>query len=88
MKDMREADVIFGIMINHESNRIYISPSHYIEKLEFYGVITCLMYATSCRRPGIAIVVDKLIRMEPAVISKWNQLSCSTVPSVLGTGWC
>ncbi|GKE59571.1 hypothetical protein Tco_1498756, partial [Tanacetum coccineum] len=32
MKDVREADVILGIRIIHESNRIFISQSHYIEK--------------------------------------------------------
>ncbi|GJY61227.1 zinc finger, CCHC-type containing protein [Tanacetum coccineum] len=33
MKDMEEADVILGIRIKHESNRIAISQSHYIEKV-------------------------------------------------------
>nr|GEV37658.1 zinc finger, CCHC-type [Tanacetum cinerariifolium] len=33
MKDMGEADVIFGIRIKHESNGIVISQSHYIEKV-------------------------------------------------------
>ncbi|GJX85499.1 zinc finger, CCHC-type containing protein [Tanacetum coccineum] len=33
MKDMREADVILGIRIKHESNRIEISQSYYIEKV-------------------------------------------------------
>ncbi|GJT69539.1 zinc finger, CCHC-type containing protein [Tanacetum coccineum] len=33
MKDMGEADVILGIMIEHESNGIIISQSHYIEKV-------------------------------------------------------
>ncbi|GKE28146.1 zinc finger, CCHC-type containing protein, partial [Tanacetum coccineum] len=33
MKDMGEADVILGIRIKHESNRISISQSHYIEKV-------------------------------------------------------
>ncbi|GJT04784.1 zinc finger, CCHC-type containing protein [Tanacetum coccineum] len=32
MKDTGEADVILGIMIKHESNRIAISQSYYIEK--------------------------------------------------------
>ncbi|GJW27757.1 zinc finger, CCHC-type containing protein [Tanacetum coccineum] len=57
MKDMREADVILGIMIKHESNGIEISQSHYIEK-----VIGCLMYAMTCTRPDIAFVVSKLSR--------------------------
>ncbi|GJR51390.1 ribonuclease H-like domain-containing protein [Tanacetum coccineum] len=62
MKDMGEADVIFGIRIKHESKGIYISPSHYIEKLEFYGVISFLMYVMTCTRHGITFVVEKLIR--------------------------
>ncbi|GJX23446.1 hypothetical protein Tco_0227891 [Tanacetum coccineum] len=33
MKDMGEADVILGIRIKHESNRIAISHSHYIKKV-------------------------------------------------------
>nr|GEU57599.1 zinc finger, CCHC-type [Tanacetum cinerariifolium] len=33
MKDMREADVILGVRIKHESNIIAISQSHYIEKV-------------------------------------------------------
>ncbi|GKD47864.1 zinc finger, CCHC-type containing protein [Tanacetum coccineum] len=33
MKDMVEADVILGIRIKHESNRIIISQFHYIEKV-------------------------------------------------------
>ncbi|GJU95107.1 zinc finger, CCHC-type containing protein [Tanacetum coccineum] len=33
MKDMGEADVILGIKIKHESNRIAISQSHYIKKV-------------------------------------------------------
>nr|GEW39363.1 zinc finger, CCHC-type [Tanacetum cinerariifolium] len=32
MKDIEEADVILGIKIHHESNRIEISQSHYIKK--------------------------------------------------------
>nr|GEU73140.1 hypothetical protein [Tanacetum cinerariifolium] len=33
MKDMGEADIIFGIRIKHESNIIAISQSHYIKKV-------------------------------------------------------
>ncbi|GKF61886.1 zinc finger, CCHC-type containing protein, partial [Tanacetum coccineum] len=33
MKDMGEVDVILSIRIKHESNRIAISQSHYIEKV-------------------------------------------------------
>ncbi|GKE35445.1 zinc finger, CCHC-type containing protein, partial [Tanacetum coccineum] len=57
-KDMREADVILGIRIKHESNRIAISQSHYIDK--YSRVIGYLMYAMTCTRPDIAFVVGKL----------------------------
>ncbi|GJU05972.1 zinc finger, CCHC-type containing protein [Tanacetum coccineum] len=64
MKDMREADVILGIRIKHESNEIAISQSHYNEKaisqLEYSRVISCWMYAMTCTRPDIAFVVGKL----------------------------
>nr|GEX20092.1 hypothetical protein [Tanacetum cinerariifolium] len=67
MKDMREADVILGIRIKHESNGITISQSHYIEKaisqLEYSRVISCLMYAMICTRPDIVFVVGKLSRL-------------------------
>ncbi|GJX37397.1 zinc finger, CCHC-type containing protein [Tanacetum coccineum] len=57
MKDMGEADVIFGIKTKHESNGKEISQSHYIEKvvsqLEYSRVIGCLMYAMTCIRPDI-----------------------------------
>ncbi|GJW38160.1 zinc finger, CCHC-type containing protein [Tanacetum coccineum] len=33
MKDIWEADIILGIRIKHESNRIAISQSHYIDKV-------------------------------------------------------
>ncbi|GJU66739.1 zinc finger, CCHC-type containing protein [Tanacetum coccineum] len=66
MKDMGEADVILGIRIKHESNRIVISPSHYIKKavsqLEYSRVIGCLMYAMTCTRPDISFAVGKLSR--------------------------
>ncbi|GJR14086.1 zinc finger, CCHC-type containing protein [Tanacetum coccineum] len=66
MKDMGEADVILGIRINHKSNRIAISQSHYIEKvvsqLEYSRVIDCLMYAMTCTRPDIAFAMGKLSR--------------------------
>ncbi|GKB20902.1 zinc finger, CCHC-type containing protein [Tanacetum coccineum] len=66
MKDMREADVILGIMIKHESNRIAMYQSHYIKKavsqLEYSRVIGCLMYAMTCTRPDIAFAVGKLSR--------------------------
>ncbi|GKD31356.1 zinc finger, CCHC-type containing protein [Tanacetum coccineum] len=64
MKDMREAYVILGIRIKHESNEIAISQSHYIKKavsqVEYSRVIGCLMYVMTCTRPDIAFVVGKL----------------------------
>nr|GEU73572.1 hypothetical protein [Tanacetum cinerariifolium] len=59
-----EADVILGIRIKHESNRIGISQSHYIEKavsqLEYSKVIDCLMYVVTCTKLDIAFNVGKL----------------------------
>ncbi|GKD60277.1 zinc finger, CCHC-type containing protein, partial [Tanacetum coccineum] len=47
MKDMREADVILGIRIKHESNRISISQSHYIEKvLKKFNYFNCTSVIT------------------------------------------
>ncbi|GJY52190.1 zinc finger, CCHC-type containing protein [Tanacetum coccineum] len=47
MKDMGEADVILGIRIKHESNRIAISQSHYIEKvLEKLNYFDCTPVST------------------------------------------
>ncbi|GJV02505.1 zinc finger, CCHC-type containing protein [Tanacetum coccineum] len=47
MKDMREADVILGIRINHKSNRIAISQSHYIEKvLKKFNYFNCTPVST------------------------------------------
>ncbi|GJX33738.1 zinc finger, CCHC-type containing protein [Tanacetum coccineum] len=47
MKDMEEADVIFGIRIKHESNRIAISQSHYIEKvLKKFNYFDCTPVST------------------------------------------
>ncbi|GJR41665.1 zinc finger, CCHC-type containing protein [Tanacetum coccineum] len=66
IKDMGETDVILGIRIKHESNRIVISQSHYIEKaisqFEYYRVIGCLMYAITCTRPDITFAIGKLSR--------------------------
>ncbi|GKE39551.1 zinc finger, CCHC-type containing protein [Tanacetum coccineum] len=51
MKDMREADVILGIRIKHESNRIAISQSHYIEKvLKKLNYIDCTLVSTPMDR--------------------------------------
>ena len=47
MKDMGEADVILGIRIKHESNRISISQSHYIEKvLRKFNYFDCTPVST------------------------------------------
>ncbi|GKB22455.1 zinc finger, CCHC-type containing protein [Tanacetum coccineum] len=47
MKDMREADVILGIRIKHESNRIAISQSDYIDKvLKNFNYFDCTPVST------------------------------------------
>ncbi|GJR49955.1 zinc finger, CCHC-type containing protein [Tanacetum coccineum] len=47
MKDMREADVILGIKIKHESNGIAISQSRYIEKvLKKFNYFDCIPVST------------------------------------------
>nr|GEW15912.1 zinc finger, CCHC-type [Tanacetum cinerariifolium] len=47
MKDMRKDDVIFGIRIKHESNRIAISQSHNIEKvLKKFNYFNCTPVST------------------------------------------
>ncbi|GJU58578.1 zinc finger, CCHC-type containing protein [Tanacetum coccineum] len=47
MKDMGEADVILGIRIKHESNRIAISQYHYIEKvLKKFNYFDCTLVST------------------------------------------
>ncbi|GJR24291.1 zinc finger, CCHC-type containing protein, partial [Tanacetum coccineum] len=47
MKDMGEADVILGIRIKHESNRIAISQSYYIEKvLKKFNYFDCTPVST------------------------------------------
>nr|GEZ61749.1 zinc finger, CCHC-type [Tanacetum cinerariifolium] len=47
MKDMGEADVIMDIKIKHESNRIAISQSHYIEKvLKKFNYFDCTPLST------------------------------------------
>nr|GFB14145.1 zinc finger, CCHC-type [Tanacetum cinerariifolium] len=46
-KDMREAGVILGIRIKHESNGIVISQSHYIEKvLKKFNYFDCSRVST------------------------------------------
>ncbi|GJT29593.1 zinc finger, CCHC-type containing protein [Tanacetum coccineum] len=47
MKDTGEADVILGIRIKHESNRIAISQSYYIEKvLKKFNYFDCTPVST------------------------------------------
>ncbi|GJR16850.1 zinc finger, CCHC-type containing protein [Tanacetum coccineum] len=47
MKDMGEADVILGIRIKHESNKIAISQSYYIEKvLKKFNYFDCTSVST------------------------------------------
>ncbi|GKA90844.1 zinc finger, CCHC-type containing protein [Tanacetum coccineum] len=47
MKDMGEADVILGIRIEHESNGIAISQSHYIENvLKKFNYLDCTPVST------------------------------------------
>ncbi|GKB58059.1 zinc finger, CCHC-type containing protein [Tanacetum coccineum] len=62
----KEANIILGIKIKHESNGIEISQSRYIEKavsqLEYSRVIGCLMYAMTYTRPDIAFSIGKLSR--------------------------
>ncbi|GKA31485.1 zinc finger, CCHC-type containing protein [Tanacetum coccineum] len=66
IKNMREADVILGIRIKHESNKIAISQSHYTKKavseLEYSRVIGCVMYAMTCTKLDMAFVVGNLSR--------------------------
>ncbi|GJW02817.1 zinc finger, CCHC-type containing protein [Tanacetum coccineum] len=51
MKDMREADIILGIRIKHESNGIAISQSYYIDKvLKKLNYIDCTLVSTPMDR--------------------------------------
>ncbi|GJS71066.1 zinc finger, CCHC-type containing protein, partial [Tanacetum coccineum] len=48
IKDMGEADVILGIKIKHESNRIAISQSYYVEKvLKKFNYFDCTLVSTT-----------------------------------------
>ncbi|GKD56762.1 zinc finger, CCHC-type containing protein, partial [Tanacetum coccineum] len=69
MKYMGEVDVILGIRIKHESNRIEIYQSHYIEKvLKKFNYFDCAPgdwlpdVAMTYTRPDISFVVGKLSR--------------------------
>ncbi|GJY92864.1 hypothetical protein Tco_0508646, partial [Tanacetum coccineum] len=55
MKDMEEADVILGIRIKHESHRIAISQSLYIEKGDWLPDVCHDLY-----KPDFTFAVCKL----------------------------
>nr|GEV19752.1 hypothetical protein [Tanacetum cinerariifolium] len=74
---MRNADVILGIKIKHESNvstpldtceKLMPNKGSVVSQLEYSRVIGCLMYDMTCTRPDIAFVVGKLSRH---MGSKW-----------------
>nr|GEX29052.1 zinc finger, CCHC-type [Tanacetum cinerariifolium] len=75
MKDMREADVILGIRIKHESNGITIFQSHYIENVmkKFY-YSDCTLVSTPLD------TCDKLMPNKGPIVS---QLEYSRVISCL-----
>ncbi|GJR77094.1 zinc finger, CCHC-type containing protein [Tanacetum coccineum] len=97
MKEIGEADVIMGIRIKHESNKIAISQSHYIEKavsqLEYSRMIGCLMYAMTCTRPDIAFAMGKLSRLTytgyPSVLEGYTNASwiSNTKDNSSTSGW-
>ncbi|GKC74949.1 zinc finger, CCHC-type containing protein, partial [Tanacetum coccineum] len=66
MKDMGEADVILGIRIKHESNKIEISQSHYIKKVpkkfNYFDCtpVTTLMDTSEKLMPNNGQVVSQL----------------------------
>ncbi|GJV69402.1 hypothetical protein Tco_1484911, partial [Tanacetum coccineum] len=67
MKDMEEADVIFGIRIKHEmstpidtSEKLKPNNDQGVSQLEYSRVIGYVMYAMTCTRPDIEFVVRKL----------------------------
>nr|GEX41162.1 reverse transcriptase domain-containing protein [Tanacetum cinerariifolium] len=71
MKDIREADVILGIRIKHESNvstpldtckKLMPNRGLVVSQLEYSKVICCLIYAITCTRHDIAFDVGKLSR--------------------------
>ncbi|GKB42629.1 zinc finger, CCHC-type containing protein [Tanacetum coccineum] len=71
MKDMGEADVIFGIRIKHESNGIAIYQSHYIEKvLKKFSYLDC----TSVSTP-----IDTNEKLMPNNVQSVSQLKYSRV---------
>ncbi|GKC81000.1 hypothetical protein Tco_1136717 [Tanacetum coccineum] len=88
MKDMGEEDVIFGIRIKHKSNGLSISQSYYIEKLEYFRMIGCMMYALNCTRPDIAFTVGKLNRY-PSVLEGYTNANwiSNTKDNSSTSGW-
>ncbi|GJV79185.1 zinc finger, CCHC-type containing protein [Tanacetum coccineum] len=69
MKDMGEADVIFGIRTKHEEKvstpldlaiKLMPNTGRAVDQLEYSRVIGCLMYAMTSTRPDIAYAVGKL----------------------------
>nr|GEU61558.1 hypothetical protein [Tanacetum cinerariifolium] len=66
MKDMREANVILGIRIKHESNdtceKLMPNRGMAISQLKYSRVIGCLMYAMTCSKPEFTFAVKKLGR--------------------------
>ncbi|GJZ57733.1 zinc finger, CCHC-type containing protein [Tanacetum coccineum] len=83
IKDIGEANVIFGIRIKHESNGITISQSHYIEKvMKKFNYSDCTLVSTpmdTCEKPDIAFVVGKLSRLMysgyPLVLESYTDAS-------------
>ncbi|GJZ96170.1 zinc finger, CCHC-type containing protein [Tanacetum coccineum] len=74
MKDMREADVILGIRIKHESNGIEISQSYYIEKvLKKFNFFDCTPVSTPMDTS------EKLMPNNGQTVSQLEHSRCSKV---------
>ncbi|GJX01250.1 zinc finger, CCHC-type containing protein, partial [Tanacetum coccineum] len=75
MKDMRDANVILGIRIKHESNRIEISQSHFIEKvLKKFNYFNCT---------PVSIPIDTSEKLMPNNGQAVSQLEYSKVNGCL-----
>ncbi|GKE25620.1 zinc finger, CCHC-type containing protein [Tanacetum coccineum] len=75
MKDMGEANVILGIRIKHESNRITIYQSYYIEKvLKKFNYFDCTLVSTP---------MDTSEKLMPNNVGKLSSLIYTDYPSVL-----